>query len=149
MIAVASALLHLICLAKMSAGAVPNAIMTFMILGCLYCAHHLWTRAANQDWALLAVMNLAMVCVHLPMADRGHSHHSQVAMHAMTQATSTSDSAWMTGTLAVSCAEAAIAALVLFYRTRAVDVTSAAIDDNGSGTKTVGASSLDRHSIHG
>lgn len=53
-------------------GAVVTVVTAVMALVCLYCAADLWTSGTERAWVLVAVMNLAMIGVHLPMA--GHQH---------------------------------------------------------------------------
>ncbi len=49
------------------------ALTAVMIVGCLFCAYELLTRDTVRAWLLVALMNLAMIGVHLPMP-AGHHH---------------------------------------------------------------------------
>ncbi|WP_460526843.1 hypothetical protein [Flindersiella endophytica] len=45
-----------------------------MAVACLYCARDLWTGDSLRTWALVALMNLAMLATHV----LAHTHHSAV-----------------------------------------------------------------------
>ncbi len=49
-----------------------------MVGACLYCACELWSSGTTRAWCLVAVMNLAMVAVHLPMSGAHHITHAAV-----------------------------------------------------------------------
>lgn len=40
-------------------------VTVVMLVACLACARDLWVRGTMRTWALLALMNLAMVAIHL------------------------------------------------------------------------------------
>jgi hypothetical protein len=71
----------------------------------------LWLSATMRAWCLVAVMNLGMVAVHLPLSA---AHHvTQVAVNAVVP-----QPAVMTSATVLSMTEVAIAVGVLWYRTR-------------------------------
>jgi hypothetical protein len=103
-----------------------------MIAGCLYCGYELLTRETVRAWVLLAVMNVAMIGVHLPMS-AGH-HHGAATGHA----------AGMPLVVAVAGAEVLLAAAVLFVRSRGLAPTGRAAcqsgrHDFGAGARPAGA----------
>lgn len=61
-LAVFSAALHAASLGHIAhhGGAFAAAPMVVMVFGCLWCARHLWCRAAPADWAAVAVMTAAV-----------------------------------------------------------------------------------------
>jgi hypothetical protein len=73
-LAVSSACLHTVML-----GHAPNVvvagILATMIAACLYCARELWRDGTDRAWVVVALMNLAMIALHLPAP----SHHHVVA----------------------------------------------------------------------
>jgi hypothetical protein len=87
--------------------------MVVMAAVCLYCGRDLWVRGTLRAWALVAVMNLAMIAIHLP-ASSGH-HHGGGLTAAMPMHHSTA----MALATALAAVEVACAVTVLLYRTRA------------------------------
>lgn len=87
---------------------VLTALTLVMAAACLYCAYELWTRDTERAWVLTAVMNLAMIGVHLPMA----AHQ-----HGLITATAATPAAMTAATL-VAMVEVALAAVVLGLRSR-------------------------------
>src|SRR3954454_5041033 len=75
-LAAGSAGLHAVML-----GHVPNVavgvLMMGMVVACLYCARDLWRRGTPGVWCLVALMNLAMIAIHLPAPS--HHHISGIA----------------------------------------------------------------------
>jgi hypothetical protein len=71
-LAAVSAALHGVML-----GHAGNAAMTVLIAGmavaCLYCARELWLASTTRAWTLVALMNLGMVAVHLPVTAGHHA----------------------------------------------------------------------------
>ena len=51
-----------------------------MAAACLYCAYELWRSDTIRSWLMVAVMNLAMIAVHIPMT--GHHHGAGAAAPA-------------------------------------------------------------------
>ena len=70
-LAAASAALHAVMLGH-AANPAMAVLMAAMIGACLYCARDLWLRGTLQTWCIVAVMNLAMVAVHLPVPAHRH-----------------------------------------------------------------------------
>jgi hypothetical protein len=95
--------------------AMACSTMVVLIAGmagaCLYCARELWLSGTSRAWCLVAVMNLAMVAVHLPLSGSHHVTHA-VAEAGVPQPTI------MTLATALSTVEVLIAVAVLCYRTR-------------------------------
>lgn len=106
-LAVGSAVLHAFSIGH---GVVASLVMLAMAVACLYCAAEVWFRDTDRAWVVVAVMNLAMIAVHLPMA--GHHHGGAVA------SSSTGASAVMAVATVVAAAEAVLAAAVLARRSR-------------------------------
>ncbi len=108
---VGSAALHGISLGH-ATNPVAAGLMVVMVVGCLYCARDLWTRGVSRTWMLVALMNLAMIAVHLPMS--ASHHHGAAATSLAVPAGSTA----MTLATALAMIEVVVAATVLFHRTR-------------------------------
>jgi hypothetical protein len=106
-LAIGSAVLHGLSL-DVGHGAVVVALTLAMAGACLYCAADLWTRGTERAWVLVAVMNLAMIGVHLPMAAH---HHGAIGAAAPT-------SAAMTAATLVAVIEVLLATAVLAVRSR-------------------------------
>ncbi|MEW5809307.1 MAG: hypothetical protein AB1925_07625 [Actinomycetota bacterium] len=92
------------------------AVTAAMVVGCLYCGWELLTRDSVRAWLLVALMNLAMIAVHLPMA-AGHHHGGagpagQSGEQAVGQA--------LHPATVVAVVEVVFAAAVLFVRSRAL-----------------------------
>jgi hypothetical protein len=110
-LAAGSAVLHGISVGHV--GTVAAAcLMLVMAAACLYCAGELWTRGNLRVWTLVAVMNLAMIAMHLP-GSSGHHHGGGV-----TAAASAHPSTAMSVATALAAVEVAVATTVLLYRTR-------------------------------
>ncbi len=86
-------------------------LIASMAVGCLYCARELWLSATTRAWCLVALMNLGMVAVHLPLSGAHHATHP--AVESVVPQSST-----MVLATALSMVEVAIAVAVLCYRTR-------------------------------
>ena len=107
-LAAASAVLH----AFMLTHAVNTAmavLMVAMVVGCLYCARDLWLRGTLRTWCVVALMNLAMIALHLPAP----VHH-----HVAGAATAQQQSTIMALATGLSLVEVGLAAGVLWFRTR-------------------------------
>ena len=91
--------------------AAAAVLIAGMVGACLYCAWELWVSGTTRAWCLVALMNLGMVAVHLPMSG---SHH---ITHASTEAV-VPQSMTMTLATALSMIEVLVAVAVLCYRTR-------------------------------
>ncbi|KIQ08017.1 hypothetical protein [Rhodococcus sp. MEB064] len=127
-LAVISAGLHVSVLGGHAASSVPITVVTVsMIVGCVYCARHLWVGGAVHDWGLVAIMNTGMIAMHLIVTGprsggEGHGHgRAQVASSA--PSTESMDS-FMVAALACTALEVVLATSVLFYVTRSRDPSS-------------------------
>ncbi|MDA2894032.1 hypothetical protein PDG61_24205 [Mycolicibacterium sp. BiH015] len=103
LLAVSSAVLH---------ASSPGVVTIAMGAACLYCAYELWRFDTVRSWLMVAVMNVAMIAVHIPMT--GHRHgggQGPVTRLDMAMA--------MQLATAVAFAEIVFAAAVLYVRTRA------------------------------
>lgn len=107
LLAVGSAALHSLMLAD--SGVTAAAVLASMIAGCLYCARDLWRAGRGQAWVVVALMNLAMVALHLP----GPAHH-----HGVRAAAATHTSTVMTAATLVAMVEVTAAVAVLYFRSR-------------------------------
>ena len=70
-LAASSAGLHAVLLGH-ATNPVFAMVMAAMIIACLYCARDLWRQGTLRTWCVVALMNLAMVALHLPAP--GHHH---------------------------------------------------------------------------
>lgn len=109
-LAASSAALHAVMLGHAGSPALA-VLIAGMVGACLYCARELWLSGTSRAWCLVAVMNLAMVAVHLPMSG---SHHLPRPVVEGTAPQPTI----MTLATALSMIEVVIAVAVLCYRTR-------------------------------
>jgi hypothetical protein len=107
-LAAASAALHAVMLGH-AANPAMAVLLAAMIGACLYCARDLWLRGTLQTWCIVAVMNLAMVALHLPAP----VHH-----HVAGAATVEQQSTIIALATALSLVEVGAAAAVLWFRTR-------------------------------
>lgn len=107
-LAVGSAGLHAVMLGH-AANVVAAGLLAVMIGACLYCARDLWQRGTLRAWCVVGLMNLAMIAVHLPAP----SHHHGMPAEAVGQ-----QSTLMGMASAIAAVEVAVAAMVLYYRTR-------------------------------
>jgi hypothetical protein len=82
------------------------------VVACLACARDLWIRGTLRTWAMVALMNLAMLAVHVP----AHAHHSPVMALA-------------TGLAAIEGVVATAVAVVLMLRIHRGTVRSARTGD--------------------
>jgi hypothetical protein len=120
-----------------------TVLMAAMLAGCLYCARDLWLHGTQRGWLLVALMNFAMIAIHLP-ASSGHHHGVGLAAAAPMP-----ESTVMTLATALAAVEVTVAAAVLYYRTRALRPTefgerrrqqgSLFSESKGSGTPTLAA----------
>jgi hypothetical protein len=109
-VAATSAALHGVMLGH--AGNVASTVLIAgMALTCLYCARELWLSGTTRAWTLVALMNLAMVAVHLPVS--GEHHVTRATVEAVVP-----QSMIMTLAMALSMVEVLIAATVLWFRSR-------------------------------
>ncbi|OCB58803.1 hypothetical protein A5722_06865 [Mycobacterium vulneris] len=106
LVAVSSAGLHVAMLGT-TANPLAAVVLAVMIIGCLYCAGHLWRRGTPGVWCTIALMSLAMIALHTPMP--AHHHGVVAPVHS---------SAMMSTATLLALAEVVIAAAVLTVRTR-------------------------------
>lgn len=109
-VAAISAGLHGVMLGHVGSAAAA-VLIAGMVGACLYCARELWVSGTTRAWCLVALMNLGMVAVHLPMS--GSHHLTHAAMEAVVP-----QSMIMTSATVLSMVEVLIAVAVLCYRTR-------------------------------
>src|SRR5262245_50506605 len=77
-LALSSAGLHAAMLGHAS-NVVAGALLTAMIVACVYCARDLWMRGTLRAWCVVGLMNIAMIAVHMPMP----AHHHGMGAAAM------------------------------------------------------------------
>ncbi len=84
-------------------------LLATMIAACLYCARELWRGGTARAWVVVALMNLAMIALHLPAP----VHH-----HGATNATTPPSSTLMTVATLLALAEVTAAAAALYVGSR-------------------------------
>src|SRR5215218_4004503 len=107
-LAVASAGLHAAMLGHTS-GAITAGLLATMIAACLYCARELWRDGTARAWVVVALMNIAMIAVHLPAP----AHH-----HGAPNAEAPPSSTMMTMATLLALAEVTAAAAALYVGSR-------------------------------
>ena len=106
-----------------------TAVVTVaMLAACLYCARDLWVRGTLRAWVLVALMNLAMIAIHVP-ASPGHHHGGD-----MTAAAPAHQSTVMTMATALAAVEVVVAGVIVYYRTRGNRLTSLGVGGQGPGS---------------
>jgi hypothetical protein len=116
-LAAGSAGLHAVMLGH-AANIAMGVLMAAMIVACLYCARDLWLRGTLGVWCVVALMNLAMIAIHVPLPAHHHVAHAMAAGQ---------QGPIMAVATAVSAIEVALAVAVLVVGTRgrsAVDQTA-------------------------
>ena len=86
---------------------IAAGLLATMIAACLYCARELWRDGTERAWVVVALMNLAMIALHLPAP----AHH-----HGATSAAAPSPSTLMAVATLVALVEVAAAAAALYVR---------------------------------
>ena len=66
-----SAGLHAVMLGHASS-VIVTALLATMVVACLYCARELWRSGTARAWVVVALMNLAMIALHLPAPAHHH-----------------------------------------------------------------------------
>lgn len=51
---------------------IAAGLLATMIAACLYCARELWRDGTARAWVIVALMNLAMIALHLPAPAHHH-----------------------------------------------------------------------------
>jgi hypothetical protein len=116
-LAAGSAGLHAVMLGH-AANIAMGVLMAGMIVACLYCARDLWLRGTLGVWCVVALMNLAMIAIHVPLPAHHPVAHGMAAGH---------QPPIMAVATAVSAIEVTLAVAVLVVGTRgrsAVDQTA-------------------------
>jgi hypothetical protein len=109
-LAVASAGLHAAMLGHAS-NLIAAGLLTTMIVACLYCAGELWRDGTARAWVVVALMNLAMIALHLPAP----AHH-----HGAPNAAAPPPSTLMAVATLLALAEVIAAAAALYIGSRAI-----------------------------
>ena len=120
-LAACSAVLHGFSLLHATSAA-ATVLTVAMLAACMFCARDLWARGTLRAWALVALMNLAMIVIHAP-ASAAHHHGGGVNAAAPVH-----HSTVMNLATTLAAVEVVAAAAVLYYRTRAVRPTSQSVD---------------------
>lgn len=107
-LAVASAGLHAMMLGHASSIVVAGLLAT-MIVACLYCARELWRDGTARAWVVVALMNLAMIALHLPAP----AHH-----HGASDVAASTTSTLMTAATLLAFIEIVAAAAALYVGSR-------------------------------
>ena len=120
MLAAASAGLHAAMLGH-AGGPAAAVLLAAMIAACLYCAVDLWRDGMVRAWVLVALMNIAMIGLHLPAP--AHHHASTAPSPA---------SALMATATVLTMAEVAAAAAVLYVHSRGRYTLTDSAGDEGT-----------------
>jgi hypothetical protein len=105
---VASAILHAAMLGHASS-VIAGGMLATMLAACLYCACELWRDGTPRAWVVVALMNLAMVALHLPSP----AHH-----HGVANAQSAPPSTLMSVATLLALTEVMAAATALYLGSR-------------------------------
>jgi hypothetical protein len=89
---------------------IAAGLLATMIAACLYCARELWRDGTERAWVVVALMNLAMIALHLPAP----AHH-----HGAMSAAAPSPSTLMAVATLVALVEVTAAAVALEIARRA------------------------------
>ncbi len=82
MLAVGSAGLHAAMLGH-SPNVIAAGLLAVMIVACLYCARELWRDGTARAWVVVALMNMAMIALHLPAPAHHHGAPNAAAPPAV------------------------------------------------------------------
>jgi hypothetical protein len=55
-----------------SSSVIAGGLLATMIVACLYCARELWQAGTARAWVVVALMNIAMIALHLPAPAHHH-----------------------------------------------------------------------------
>jgi hypothetical protein len=94
---------------------ISAGLLVTMLAACLYCARELWHDGTARAWVVVALMNLAMIVVHLPAPAHHHGVHGQAA----------SPSTLMSVATVLALIEVMAATVALYIGTRGRTVVSA------------------------
>lgn len=72
LLAAGSAALHAVMLGQ-AANVIAAGLVAAMVTSCLYCATELWRGGSARAWVVVALMNLAMIAIHLPTSAHNHA----------------------------------------------------------------------------
>ena len=75
-LALCSALVHLLLL---DAGSMGSVVMVGMAAACLPCAWHLWRSPTGSVWRVTAGVDAAMLVLHVQLLDAGENMHHAAA----------------------------------------------------------------------
>lgn len=111
-LAAGSASLHAAMLGHAS-GPVTAGLLAAMLAACLYCAVELWRDGKVRAWVVVALMNLAMIALHLPIP--AHHHHGAGAGATPSMPPSPT---LMTAATLLAAVEVLAATIVLYLHSR-------------------------------
>lgn len=114
-LAVASAGLHAAMLGH-TPSVIAAILLATMLVACLYCARELWRDGTARAWVVVALMNLAMIALHLPAP----AHH-----HGVPNAQAAPPSTLMSVATLLALIEVTAAATTLYLGSRGRAVPSA------------------------
>jgi hypothetical protein len=110
LLAAGSAALHAVMLDH-TVNPIAGGLLAVMIAACLYCARELWRDGTVRAWVVVALMNLAMIALHVPAP----AHH-----HGIAPGGPPSPSPLMTAATLLAFVEVSAAAVALYIGSRAV-----------------------------
>jgi hypothetical protein len=88
---------------------IVGGLLAAMIVACLYCARELWRAGTARAWVVVALMNLAMIALHLPAPEHNHGAPNVAAP---------APSTLMTAATLLAFAEVVAAAVALYAGSR-------------------------------
>jgi len=59
---------------------IATGLLVTMLVACLYCARELWRDGTARAWVVVALMNIAMIALHVPAP--AHHHGAGTAAQA-------------------------------------------------------------------
>jgi hypothetical protein len=92
-----------------TSGVITAGLLATMIAACLYCARELWRDGTARAWVVVALMNIAMIALHLPAP----AHH-----HGAPNTEAPPSSTLMTMATLLALAEVTAAAAALYVGSR-------------------------------
>lgn len=103
-LAVTTAFLHL----RMGIGSALGVVVAAMAVVCLLCAADLWRSTSNRPWVIMATSSAVMLLAH---ASGPTGHHQAIVTDRVSDVSAAS---------ILAAAELALAAVVVFLRTRRI-----------------------------